>query len=377
MRIVNVRQVRESSAAMQRSNSAKAVEATEAVEANHSEAAAVSTPPGEEAVTGPDWQPPKAPPPAKSNPETQPEATAESEERYISRRPEWTIEACAPYWSRPPGPRAAVHHPASVVIRRPAPRFVADPSPSVVRLPNPVAVTIRNPASRLIRNPDLTIVRLVLPPSVGIQIFRAGVVAIGVTPRLRTVNHVVAITVPAVPIVAIGSLRNLILGFLSASANGRHLAFLQFGDTLWRGNLGFPFAYDNDRVSVRPYLDAEIYIFMCGMHRDVGSIDLRLGFALIEDAVIGETLRQLNLDMVVSEICNIGFSVRSQAKNIGEVELHFSAPTCCCGNFIAIEHRLIQHGCGPIARISSLRGHIAVNHADAAYTLVRLRGPLT
>jgi hypothetical protein len=55
MRIVNVREIRESSATMQWCDSTKPVETTKAVEAYYSEAAAVSAPPWEEAVTGSDW----------------------------------------------------------------------------------------------------------------------------------------------------------------------------------------------------------------------------------------------------------------------------------------------------------------------------------
>src|SRR5258708_28551291 len=122
--------------------------------------------------------------------------TSEAEERHISRRPERTIEPSAIHRSWPPSPRTAVHHPAAVVICRPAPRLVANPSPSVRRLPHPVTITVWNPISRLVRHPYLSVVRLVFPTSIGVQVFCAGVVLIGMIPRLRGVNHVVAITVP-------------------------------------------------------------------------------------------------------------------------------------------------------------------------------------
>jgi hypothetical protein len=211
------------------------------------------------------------------------------------------------------------------VIRRPTPRLIANPGPAVVRLPDPVAIAIRNPSHRLIRNPDIAIVRLVLPTSVGVQIFGSGVVAVGVLPRLRGVNHVITVAVPAVPIVAVRSVGNLVLSLLSGSANRRHFAFLQFGDTLRRGNLSFTFSHDDDRVAVRAYLNAQVYILVRGMYGDVRCIDLRLGLAFIEHAVISQPLRELNLDVILGEGCKICFGARSQTENIGEVELYFGA----------------------------------------------------
>src|SRR5258708_5513589 len=178
--------------------------------------------------------------------------TSEAEERHISRRPERTIVPSAIHRSWPPSPRTAVHHPAAVVIWRPAPRLIADPSPSVRRLPHPITITVWNPISRLVRHPNLSVVRLVFPASVGIQVFRASVVLIGMIPRLRAVDHVVAVAVPAVPIVADGSFRDFVLCFFGASTDRRHLALLHFGNTLWRRYLRFPFPPDATRAPIGP-----------------------------------------------------------------------------------------------------------------------------
>jgi hypothetical protein len=79
MRIVDVRQVRESSAAMQRRESAKAVEAAaEPIEAYYYKEAAVSAPPGEEPVAGSDGQPSKAAPSTPADAYTP--STSEAEE---------------------------------------------------------------------------------------------------------------------------------------------------------------------------------------------------------------------------------------------------------------------------------------------------------
>jgi hypothetical protein len=73
MRVVKVRQVRESSAAMQGFESTKAVQPAKSVEPYHAESPAITAPPWEEAVAGTDRKPAKAAPasPAKSNPESE------------------------------------------------------------------------------------------------------------------------------------------------------------------------------------------------------------------------------------------------------------------------------------------------------------------
>ena len=179
--------------------------------ADHAEAAGISAPPREEAVTGPEREPAEAAPSAPAKAKAQTPTTSESEERHIRRRPEWTIETRAPHRSRPPRPRAAVPHPAPVVIRRPAPGLKANPRPTVVRLPGPVAIAIRSPTLRLIRHPDLTVVGRVFPGSVRVQILRSDVILVSVAPRRGLVNHVVALAVPAVPVIALWSRSDLVL----------------------------------------------------------------------------------------------------------------------------------------------------------------------
>ena len=60
--------------------------------------------------------------------------------------------------ARPPAPAVAVIEPATIVIRRPAPRLVTNPRPAVIGLVSPIAVAIRNPAIGLVRNPDIAVI---------------------------------------------------------------------------------------------------------------------------------------------------------------------------------------------------------------------------
>src|SRR5258708_6768974 len=168
---------------MQRRDAAQAVDVRDANICNihHTKAAAVSAPPGEEAVTGPNGQPSEAAPSTPSK--TNSPSTSKSEERHIRRRPEWTVESTAPHRSRPPRPRIAVIHPAPVVIGRPAPRLIANPSPAVVGLIDPIAIAVRSPVFRFIRHPALPVFGCVFPPSVGGQVFGSHVTLSGGAPR--------------------------------------------------------------------------------------------------------------------------------------------------------------------------------------------------
>src|SRR6202035_2034719 len=201
-----VRDIREPVSTMQRS---KPAEAIKAATADYAEPAPIATPPGVEKVARSNWEPAKAAPP--------------TEERYIRRRPERTIKSAAINRTRPPGPRPAVGEPATVVIRRPPPRLVAHPRPTVVGLVGPVAITIRSPAIGFVRNPDIAVVRNILPTTVGIQILGAGVITVGMTIGVGVLDHVIAVAVPAIPVVARRSCGNLVLRGLSIAAHRRHV----------------------------------------------------------------------------------------------------------------------------------------------------------
>src|SRR5580658_1777461 len=278
---------------MQRSETA--ITAPIPATARPAEPATVSTPPWMEPVSRPERQPAEAAPatPAKSETKTR----APSPERDVCRRPERTIRAI--YRPRPPRPGVAIRHPASVMIRRPAPGLVAYPGPAVIRLVSPVAIAIRSPAIGLVRNPHVAIVGNILPASVGVEVLAAGVVAVGVMPRLRVLNHVIAIAVPKIPVIAGGSIRNFVLRGVAVAANGCHLARVNLRAALRSGNLHFALAHDHEGVAVGPNFDAEHSITMRGMHGHVGRVDLRLGVAVFQNRVVGDSLAELNLDNFV------------------------------------------------------------------------------
>ncbi len=205
MIVVQVRDVRESRATVQRREAPVSVIA--ATEADHSEATAVSAPPGMEIVARSNRKPAKATPTAIADSETK--ASAPAKERHIRGRPERVV-ACI-HRPRPPGPRIAVGKPTPVVIWRPAPGFVANPSPAVIGLIGPIAIAIRNPAIWLVGNPHIAVVGNVPPIAVGVQILRSGITAVGVTPGVGAADHVIAVAIPAIPIVTVRGRGDLVL----------------------------------------------------------------------------------------------------------------------------------------------------------------------
>src|ERR1700733_1816063 len=210
VRIVDVRHIREPRASVQRRDSAQTVQSAKSIKAHDPEPSPISAPPREEAVTRPDGQPAEASPSSPSKTETKTPPPAESEERDVGRGPEGTVKSRTPNRSRPPRPRAAVRHPAPVVIRGPAPWLVANPGPAVVRLVKPVAITNQRPILGLIRHPYLTVIRGILPAAIRVQVFRSHVILVRVMPGIRIVNHAVAVAVPPVPIIPLGGGGNLV-----------------------------------------------------------------------------------------------------------------------------------------------------------------------
>src|SRR5438552_4163599 len=118
--------------------------------------------------------------------------------------------------SRPPAPAAAVIKPAAVVIRCPAPRFVRYPGPAIIWLPNPSSRLIWGPRRFLIRLPHVAITRDVNPMAISIQIVSAGVIAIGMSPARGIADHVVTISVPAVPDIVLGRAADFIFRLIGA-----------------------------------------------------------------------------------------------------------------------------------------------------------------
>src|SRR5207302_4831257 len=108
--------------AMQRSDSAIVVDVRDVdiVDVHDTKAPAVSAPPRMEPVTRSEREPAEAAPSAEAD--VEPKAAAPAPEGDIRRRPQRVV--ASPHRTRPPRPGCAIGEPASIVIRRPAPRLV-------------------------------------------------------------------------------------------------------------------------------------------------------------------------------------------------------------------------------------------------------------
>jgi len=175
--------VREARARAQRSKSAAIVSA----ETRVPEAPAPTTPPRMKEVTGS-----KRKPADRAEPKAKAEST-ESAERNISRRPNRLIERVSVSRTRPPTPTSVDIHPASVVIRSPAPGIIRNPGPSPIRFIHPAPVAVRSPPRRHSRPPHGTVIRNFRPRAMSVEVFGSHVIIVRLPPRNRIADHVVAI----------------------------------------------------------------------------------------------------------------------------------------------------------------------------------------
>ena len=133
----------------------------------------------------------------------------------------------------------------------------------------------------------------------------AGVAPVRMAPRIGILNQMVPITIPLIPIVAIGCRCNLVLRLIGVAANGRHVASVNFAAALRGCNLNFPLTHNDNRVAIWTDFNPEYSVMMRGMNGYVRSVDLRLSLAVLGNGVIHNSLAKLNLDVLVSEIGNV------------------------------------------------------------------------
>ena len=114
------------------------------------------------------------------------------------------------------------------MIRRPTPGIGAHPGPAIVVFPDPAAILIRRPIGPDIGGlPHRTIIRIVHPLAVLIQILGAADVGADVPVALRTLNIAVALVIPAIEIVVRSGLHDLELRIRSLAARIHGLARFQ------------------------------------------------------------------------------------------------------------------------------------------------------
>src|SRR6266496_376684 len=318
----------------------------------------IEAPPREEPIAGTDRQPAK-------RSESEAESAPESEEGDVGRRPQRTVKRRPVRRSRPPYPSAVVLEPTSVVIRGPAPGLIRNPGPSPTRLPNPPTVAIGRPVGIHVRRPHRAVVRDRSPVAVGIQIFAANVVAVGMAPTVGILNEIVAIAVPAVPVVAGGRIGDFVRGVTAGPADDNPLSGADPSPPLRRGNLGLAPAHHNVRFAVGNNQDSIASVPSAGVDRGIRGVEFDGGFAVPQNGISREALAQLDLNVFLGECPEIGLAVLGKPQNIGVVELHLGARLVAGGNLVASHHGRIQRGSRPVSGVATLGGDLAFNQTDA------------
>src|SRR5208282_1528474 len=308
---------------------------------------------------------------AKSDSEAKPRA--EAKERNIGRSPDRTIVRIPVRRTRPPSPTSVHIHPAAVVIRSPAPIIVGNPGPSPIRFINPAPVAVRSPIRWHGRTPHLTVIRNLRPGAVPIKILRAHVIIVGLLAPFRVADHVVAIAVPLVKVVARGRFPNLVLLVCTRTLNGDELVLSHPRTALRSGHFDFALPYQNFRVIVRRNQNAKARFAPLGANGYVGSIDFSVGIATFEYRVVRHAMSKLNLDLRARELHQVRLAVLGQPKRVGIVEFQFSPRLVSGRNPVTRQHGSIQHRRRPILRVAALRRYVAMNQTHAGHAILLLR----
>ncbi len=226
---------------------------------------------------------------------------------------------------RHPAPASLDKYPTSVVKRCVAPRRIVDPGPAPRSDPSPVAIMVGCPTEAdLSRVPDVSIVEIVAPLAVAVEIFVADHVARQILRRWREVITAIAIVAPAVEIVRIANINHVDVQGVG-SGESSSLPFVDGKRLAVAGGLAFaqPNAYDRV-VSVRARLDA-IVSGPENRERLVGRVDLKV-LVIRQPANVDadRSRRKLNLSCVVIQVQERETGVGRQT-NHGRSQLHFGA----------------------------------------------------
>src|SRR5207302_4890377 len=158
-----------------------------------------------------------------------------------------------------PTPRPACIGPASVMKGRIAPRRIIHPCPAPWCNPGPVAIMIGCPADRHCgRHPNLSVLRVVAPDAVLVEILVANHLRRHVSCRTGALFAAVALLAPIVEIVAFASVHSVYIGREGVSPSERSslTGFDPIGTTVATG-LPLAFRHHDDRaVSVFAGLQA-------------------------------------------------------------------------------------------------------------------------
>ena len=203
-----------------------------------------------------------------------------------------------------------------------------------------------------------------IPAAVGVEVGRAGVVAIGAAIAFGAGDDVVAIAVPAVEFVVAGGSGDLELHVAAAAVHGDELILLEQRAAVGRGDIGLAFAHGDQRIARGEHLDAIAAVAM-RIDGHIRRIDFDAGLGAFQHGEEGQALRELHLDAILVERGDIGLGVLVQANHVGPVELNLGARPRAGENFVTGNQRRVQVHGGCIAGIAALHGDVAAYEADA------------
>src|SRR6185369_4361978 len=271
--------------------------------------------------------------------------------------------------TRIPCPAVAAHVPVAVVIGSPAPGIAADPGPAIEVYVFPAAHSIGRPAGIHRGHPDVSIRRIVLPLTIGIQILGAINIRRDVASADGALQSAIAIGVPTVPVVIGNSRDDHILWIRRSAASLHGAAGGQALRTPWAENIGAAGSYSDLGGAVGENRDA-ITSLLRGPHGNRGSADFDIGIVVAQHAKHRGAAGDLDQIASVLQLADANFGRVTQANHISRVELNFGRGVLSGGQKIVDQERSVGCRGGQVAGIATPHGDVAIHQADAGYAVV-------
>src|SRR6266567_3459857 len=262
-----------------------------------------------------------------------------------SRRPHWAHHNR----SRNPEPSSTYKCPTSVVKRSKSPRFLFHPGPAPGPNIDPVTEAVRSPShGDGARAPARTVSGYITPVAVLVEVFIAGYFARNIICGIGVVFAIVTVEGPAVEIIAIGNLAEIVVDVLLVAGKSCGLACDHgIGKSAARNSTAAVPDVGDGATSVLAYVDT-IFTGLQQGQRDVWGIDfVRISIIEMPHAQNHGTLRQTDLGGMVVERQEGDSGLRTQADRRG-TNVHFGARIFVRPEIVTRNHRTIRHACDPV-----------------------------
>ena len=268
----------------------------------------------------------------------------------------------------PSNPRPVI--PAPVVKRSPAPGLIVHPRPAVVVLPNPTPIAIRSPCRRHARYPNIAISRVVRPPAIGIQIFRAVNIRTHVLRRCRPKQIRIPLVTPRIPPVLACRRRNLILRFPLRGSHNHQRPLTQPLAAPRRLHLHFAMAHRHPSRRIRRHFHPNRRQAH-RLHRHQRRRDLRRYPGFTQHPPRHQTLTQLNPVQPPTYLDHPDLRIARQPGVVCVVKLHLPRRLARHRNPIRFHQRSIQGPRHPLLAVPSLHQYISARHTQPSHRPAR------